>query len=264
MRILGTLLAACALAAAACARGSVIEPLPAGGRHVLFVGNSLTYTNDLPSTVAAIAASAGDTVRVAMVAGPDLALIDHATGQSDAFAVIRREHWDVVVLQQGPTPAGLCRDTLILAAKLFDPVVRASGGRTALFMTWPTAAGSSAFFDEVRASFQLAAVAVDGVFLPAGEAWRSAWAIDPTLALYGVDGFHPSAIGTFLAALEIYERISGRDVRTLAPRAFSSGQSLALPEATVRALQQAAHEANATFGGSAARANVLANAPSPC
>ena len=32
-----------------------IAPLPPGGHHVLFIGNSLTYVNDLPATVAAIA-----------------------------------------------------------------------------------------------------------------------------------------------------------------------------------------------------------------
>ena len=54
--------------------------LPAGGHHVLFVGNSLTYTHDLPATVAAIAASAGDTIRYRTVAAPNLALIDHLNG----------------------------------------------------------------------------------------------------------------------------------------------------------------------------------------
>ena len=71
------------------------------------------------------------------------------------------------------------------------------------------------------------------------------------LALYGPDGFHPSSIGTFLAALEIYERISGRDVRTLPPRAFSNGQPLTLPEATIRLLQAAAHDANVAFPATA-------------
>ena len=44
------------------------DALPSGGHHVLFVGNSLTYTHDLPATVAAIAESAGDTIRFRTVA----------------------------------------------------------------------------------------------------------------------------------------------------------------------------------------------------
>src|SRR5256885_16505301 len=90
------------------------EPLPAGGRHVLFIGNSLTYVNDLPATVAAIAQSADDTIRVATEAGPNLALIDHLTGGSDAATHIAMGGWEFVVLQQGPTPRRICRDSLIL------------------------------------------------------------------------------------------------------------------------------------------------------
>jgi hypothetical protein len=227
--------------------GTTTEPLPAGGRHVLFIGNSLTYANELPTTVAAIAASAGDTLRIKTVVGANLAVIDHVAGATDAIRVIQSEHWDYVVLQQGPTQAGLCRDTLVLAAKIFDSYVRASGGKTALFMTWPTSAGTPAFFDEVRTSYQLAAQAVTGVFLPAGEAWRAAWQVDPTLQFYDVDGYHPSALGSFVAALEIYGRLSGRDPRTLPAQAFSGARLLSVPEATIRILQQAAYTANNSF-----------------
>ena len=44
-----------------------------------------------------------------------------------------------------------------------------------------------------------------GLLLPAGDAWRAAWAADARLPLYGPDGFHPSPMGTYLAALVIYE-----------------------------------------------------------
>jgi hypothetical protein len=226
-----------------------LAPLPSGGHHVLFIGNSLTYVNDLPATVAAIAAAAGDTIRVAMEAQPNLALIDHLNGGSNAVPRIAQGGWEFVVLQQGPTPSGICRDSLVLWTKMFEPLIRAVGAKPALFMTWPSS-GESSSFDAVRISFQEAATAVNGVFMPAGEAWRSAMRTDPTIGLYGPDGFHPSPLGTFLAALEIYERITGRDPRTLAPIAFSNGQGLSLPETTVRALQAAAHDANVAFPAS--------------
>ena len=241
------------LTGAACAHGSAVGPLPAGGHHVLFVGNSLTYVNDLPATVAAIATAAGDTFRVATAAGPNLALIDHLNGATDAVAQIKRGGWEFVVLQQGPTTIGACRDSLVLWTKMFEPLIRAAGATPALFMTWPIT-GSQGTFDDVHTSFQYAAGAVNGVFLPAGEAWRSAMRADNTIPLYGPDGFHPSPIGTYLAALEIYERLSGRDVRTMPARAFVGSQPLALPEATIRLLQNAAHAANA---------NSPANPPAP-
>lgn len=248
--LIGTIRTPCLLALApiliSCATDTA-GPLPSGGIHVLFVGNSLTYTNDLPATVAAIARAAGDTVVVASETGPNLALIDHLNGATHAAAAIKKGGWQFVVLQQGPTSApGICRDSLILWTRMFDEKIRAVGAVPALLMVWPDRS-REAHFDDVRESFSEAAAAVNGVFLPAGEAWRSAWREDPSLPLYGPDGFHPAPMGTFLAALEIYERITGRDPRTLAAVAFSGGSSLNLPEATIRLLQRAAHDANTRF-----------------
>ena len=137
--------------------------------RVLFIGNSLTYTNDLPATVAAVALAAGDTMQVRTVAGPNLALIDHVAGQTDAVDVIKSELWDYVVLQQGPTSLPLYRDTLILATKWLQPYVRAAGARSAQLMVSPMAT-KRASFDEVRRSSQLAAKSVGGS-IPAGG-WR--------------------------------------------------------------------------------------------
>ena len=231
-------------ALAACLSLDVASPegeLPAGGIHMLFIGNSLTYTNELPRTVADIATQAGDTIRVRTVARPNFAVIDHALGMSDAIDVIKSQSWDYVVLQQGPTTVGINRDTLIIATKLLDPDVRAAGGKTAQLMSWPDA-DSRQTFPAVRASFQAAAQAVNGVFIPAGDAWRAALEADPTIQLYGIDRYHPARLGTYLAALVVYERVSGRDVRSLPATATVAGTRLVASEQTIRFLQQIAHE----------------------
>jgi len=214
--------------------------------RVLFIGNSLTYVNDLPATLAGVARAGGDTIRVEMVARPNYALIDHLTYHSGAEEAIRRGGWDVVVLQQGPTSLAVNRDSLILWTKMFDPMIRAVGARPALYMVWP-AADRPQDFDAVRTSFQMAAQAVDGIFLPAGEAWLDAWQRNTTLALYGPDGFHPSPLGTYLVALTIYEELTGHDARSLPPRAVVNGAALAVPEQTVRLLQEAAHQADTDY-----------------
>jgi len=221
-------------------------PSPPVSLRVLFIGNSLTYYNDLPATVAGIATAAGDSVLVEMVAKAGYALIDHLTLSGEAEAAIRRGGWDFVVLQQGPTTLPVNRDSLILWTRMFDPLIRAVGARPALYMVWPPASQPGGF-EAVRVSFQMAAQAVNGVFLPAGVAWQDAWQRDGSLALYGKDGFHPSPLGTYLAALTIYQRLTGHDPRTLPPYAFVNGAALNLPEATVRLLQQAAHQANAQY-----------------
>ena len=231
-------------ALAACLSLDVTDPrtrLPSGGVHVLFIGNSLTYANDLPKTVEDIATSVGDTVRVATVARPNFAVIDHALGLSDAVDVIKSQSWDYVVLQQGPTTVGVNRDTLIIATKLLDPVARSAGGRTAQLMAWPES-DSRHLFPAVRASSQAAAESVGGVFIPAGDAWRAALEADPSVQLYGADGYHPARLGTYLAALVVYERVTGHDARLLPSNPNVGGTRLAASEQVVRFLQQVAHE----------------------
>ena len=237
------------LAALSCGGAVPSSPAPveiAGGHRVLFIGNSLTYTNDLPGMLSAIARMSGDTIVVASVVAPGYAVIDHITPPTatDALARIASAKWEYVVLQQGPTSRAIDRDTLVLAAQRLEPAIRAAGGRPALYMVWPAAA-DSANFDRVRQSFQLAACSTNGVFWPVGEAWRAAWRVDPTLGLYGPDRFHPSALGTYLAALVMYERITGKDARSLPQQWITTGWPPGPLPATIRALQEAAHAANA-------------------
>ena len=46
--------------------------------------------------------------------------------------------------------------------------------------------------------------------IPAGLAWQSAWSRSPSLPLYGPDGFHPSPLGTYLAALVVTAGLTGK------------------------------------------------------
>jgi hypothetical protein len=235
----------------ACAGGNQpLAPGPAGGYHVLFIGNSLTSSNDLPGTVAHLAAAVNDTIVVESVNRANFAIIDHVHGLSDAVSVVRRGGWDYVVLQQGPTSQQIGRDTLILASRLLEPDVRAQGGRIAELMAWP-AEPDRIVFDGVLQSCLDAARAVDGICFPAGEAWRAAWAADPTLPLYGPDGYHPSPLGTYLAALVVYESITGHDSRELPQVPVVAGQPLEVAGATVLLLQRVSHETVLRIGGRA-------------
>ncbi len=241
------LLVATLLASASCQARQNVTSLPARQLrfNVMFVGNSLTYTNDLPGTLVAIAHQNGDSIRVAMAALPNYALIDHFHGGSDAEKLIAQGGWDYVVLQQGPTSLGINRDSLILWTGMFDERIRAVHARTALYMVWPSS-DRMQDFDSVVQSYALAAESVNGVLMPVGTAWRKAWAIDSHVALYGPDGFHPSELGTLLAAFVMYEKVTTHDARSLPAQAFVGARVFDVPAATIRLLQRAAHEANET------------------
>jgi hypothetical protein len=208
--------------------------------RILFIGNSLTAANDLPAMLEAIARADGVRLQARVVAFPDHSLEDH-WARGDARAAIRDGRWDVVVLQQGPSALPESRRLLIEYAKRFAGEVRQAGARPALYMVWPSARRGGDF-DGVRLSYARAAEEVDGMLFPVGEGWRAAWRRDSRLALYGPDGFHPSAAGSYLAALVMYQQLTGRSPAGI-PSPLSS-----IPPDTVRLLQEAAAEANARFG----------------
>jgi hypothetical protein len=176
-------------------------------------------------------------------------LEDH-WNQGTATDALRRQRWDVVILQQGPSSLDESRVLLIEYARRFATPIRAAGGRPALFAVWPEQYRLSAF-DRVSESYALAADSVDGILMPAGEAWRAAWRRDSTLALYSFDQFHPSVIGSFLAALVIYQRIYGRTPVGLPSRIVVGTPDVPeidYPPALAALLQAAAAEANLQAG----------------
>jgi hypothetical protein len=176
--------------------------------RVLFLGNSLTYVNDLPAMVRAIGAADGIRVETKTMAHPDWGLQDHWE-QGDAIAEIASGKWDVVVMQQGPSALPASRLDLLSWATKFGTVAADHHTCVAMYMVWPEAARKFDF-DSVYAHYKEAADTVDGQFLPAGEAWLRAWDAAPSLQLYGGDGFHPSPMGTYLAALVVYGGVTGR------------------------------------------------------
>jgi hypothetical protein len=189
-----------ALVTAGAVRAAPTEPL-----RVLFVGNSLTEANDLPAVVASLAKATARRAETGAVVSGGYSLEDHWTS-SDAPKEILTGHWDVVVLQQGPSALPESQAHLKLWAQRFAALARRGEARPGLLTVWPESYRRSAL-GAVIASYRNAAKAAGTELFPAGDAWRRAWACDPGLELYGSDGFHPSRLGTYLAALVVYGRI---------------------------------------------------------
>lgn len=222
-----------AVALLSCGKDDPAGPNTTGTIRVLFVGNSLTYTNDLPAMVGRVAAAIGAHIETESMAYPNYALIDH---WNEGFVQerIRTGNFDYVVLQQGPSSLPLNRDTLRLATALFNPVIRASGARPALFAVWPEVERFGVFPD-VAESYYLAAQDVGGVYLPVGNTWLYTFDNQPDAPLYGSDGYHPGVAGTYAAAAVMVATFTARDAETL---------SLDVPGLTIdRSLMSTIHTA---------------------
>lgn len=221
--------------------GSTAPGPPDDGLSVLFIGNSLTATNDLPGMVAALAGAAGvERFRYHEVTAGGIGLQDH-WNDGRALDAIDSARWDVVVLQQGPSSLEASRLNLIEWSGRFAERIRARGGRPALYMVWPQLGGD---WDAVTRAYTDAAVAVDGILFPAGEALRAIHAEQPAIAVFAADQFHPSRAGTYLAALVIIGGLTGRSTDGLSLLRPLAG----LPAPQAAELERAADRANRDHG----------------
>ena len=217
---------------------------PEGAVRVLFIGNSLTYENDLPRTVGQLAIAAGlPQCYCVAIAYPNFALEDH-WDFGDAVRALEKESWDFVVMQQGPSALPESRTYLIEWAGVFANLIDENGAQAIMYGVWPQFSRSFDF-PEVTESYRQAANAIGALLAPAGDAWQLAWAQDSTLPLYAADEFHPSPMGTYLAALTVFERIYGHSAVGVQQAAVVNGLVQLWPPDTVLLLQEAAAAANA-------------------
>jgi hypothetical protein len=221
-------------------------PVPPGTKRILFVGNSLTYGNDLPALVQALAAARKRSLLTEAVTLGGASLEDH-WNDGKARRIIARGGWDVVVLQQGPS-ATEGRPVLLEYGRRFVEEIRKVKAAPAYYMVWP-ASDRPQDFDGVSESYRMAAEEANGYCFPVGEAWRAAWRLDPQMPLYGGDGFHPTREASYLAALVMVQELLGESPAGMPHQLkLKNGGSLSLQAARAKVLQQAAAEANEEFG----------------
>ena len=238
------LVALCAVPLLQSCLGTTAPSVPSGpGSGILFIGNSLTYWNDLPLIVQAVFDTAGgDRYEVGMVAAPDVSLEDHWIDGA-ARQHIERGGWQIVVLQQGPSSLPESRLLLRDYVMRFSGPIQAIGAKPALYSVWPSR-GRQGDFARAIESYALAAEDVHGLFFPVASAWLAAWRRDSTIALYELDGLHPSVAGSYLAAVVMYAVISKKTpVGLPAQLRLRDGRAVTLSPSLAALLHAAADEA---------------------
>ncbi|MES2123542.1 MAG: hypothetical protein V4503_02520 [Gemmatimonadota bacterium] len=216
-------------------------PPPTGPVKLLFLGNSLTYTWDVPALVAQMADAAGrHDLTVKSVTYDSYALEDHWS-----YGIGRGElesgNYDFVILQQGPSTLASSGVQLTQWARTWSDDARAHGTRPGLYVVWPPSGGD---LDAGIANYEAAARAANAALYPAGEAWREAWKLDPTMPLYGPDQFHPGQHGAWLAALVIVSVVLDRPVTDFPntfPAQITPSQESQLREAARLAIARYGH-----------------------
>jgi hypothetical protein len=199
-------------------------------KSVLFLGNSYTYVNNLPTLVAALAHFAGDSLYFDMNApgGYTLGWVPTAhVANTTSLGLIAGNRWDFVVLQeQSQIPSiPVLRDSCMFPAVqvLLDSALSSDPDTKVMFyLTWGRRFGgmqcftpnycSTAFadFDQMQDSVTVAikmiSDSLDEPIAPVGEAWR--FVINNYgMVLHDADDSHPNLKGSYLAACVFYASI---------------------------------------------------------
>ena len=185
---------------------------------VLFIGNSYTYGNDLPSVLVSLSASKGDVVTVDSRTQGGATFATQAS-IAENYTKIHSKPWDYVVLQgqsQEPAfPDAQVNNASIPFAQQIADSIYASKYCTdlMLFMTWGYINGDAQWapistYDGMQArlrnAYKRIADSCEASVSPVGMAWKYTRENHPSINLYAGDGQHPSYEGSYLAACTFY------------------------------------------------------------
>lgn len=203
----------------------VFYALGQSGKNVLFIGNSYTSVNNLPSLTQNLATSLGDVLTVDSNTPGGQTFNGHSTNAT-TLNKIAQGGWDYVILQeqsQIPSfpPSQVATDSYPYSAILIDSILSADPCTVPLFyMTWGRENGDQSncsFYPplctydgmqaRLRESYLEMGINNDAEVSPVGAAWKYIRDNHPTIDLYSADGSHPSIYGSYLAACVHYASI---------------------------------------------------------
>ncbi|GAB4244585.1 MAG: hypothetical protein Tsb0034_22860 [Ekhidna sp.] len=173
--------------------------------HLLFVGNSLTYYNDLPGLVKQEAKQKGIKVKTKQLAYPNYAIEDHLN-DGEVQQLLKKEVYDYVIIQQGPSSQAEGRRMLFESGGILKKLCSESGAELVYYMVWPSRTYYHTF-DGVIKNHREAAKANDALLCPVGEVWKAHFDKTGDFSYYGPDGFHPSMKGSEVAAEVIVQTL---------------------------------------------------------
>ncbi len=197
---------------------------------ILFIGNSYTYTHEMPCIFEKIAKLKGKDVYVDSNTKGGCSLKEHCE-RDDMYEALRSEKWDLVVIQ------GYSREFIVSDKKIdidskpyIDKIIKAAKAsnekvKFAFYMTWAYKNGyhenessntSKKMIDRIAHGYEYLSKGYNIPVVPVGLVWQQ-MEDKNELNLYQRDRAHPSIYGSYAAACTFYASIfneSPEGVRT--------------------------------------------------
>ena len=198
-------------------------------KKVLFIGNSYTSVNDLPSMINNMATNTGNTLIYDSNVPGGFRFMNHASNAT-TLSKINSNTWDYVVLQaqSQETSFGatqLATEVYPYATSLSN-AIRANNAcsQPLFYMTWGKQNGDASncpyapwvctyegMDNAIRASYITMGTNNTAEVAPAGAVWRYLRTNNPSINLYSSDESHPSLAGSYAAACALYTMIYKKD-----------------------------------------------------
>ena len=194
-------------------------------KRVLWIGNSYTNVNDLPTLLRQLALSGGDSLIMDSNTPGGYTFANHASNAVTLQKLALSTN-DFVILQaqsQEPSfpPTQVETQTFPYAQQLDSLIhVGSACAKTVFYMTWGRKYGDTqncpnyaplctfeGMNDRLRWAYKQMADENEGLMSPVGMAWKASWEADSTINLWSSDNSHPSLAGSYLAACVFYATI---------------------------------------------------------
>jgi hypothetical protein len=198
-------------------------------RKVLFIGNSYTFTNSMPTILQSIATAMGDTLIFDQSDPGGYTMMQHCT-YAPTITKIFSQPWDIVVIQDQSElpsfPPSQVATDVYPYAHILDSMVHANDTctQTMFMMTWGHANGDPAncgsypvictyngMQARLRESYLQMAIDNNADVAPVGAAFKVCMDSAYTPWLYSPDSSHPAMAGSYLEACVLYASIFHRN-----------------------------------------------------
>ncbi|MCH2233366.1 MAG: T9SS type A sorting domain-containing protein [Crocinitomicaceae bacterium] len=198
-------------------------------KRAIFLGNSYTAFNNLPNLVSECATSTGDELIYSSNTPGGYTLEGHSTNATSQ-SLIKSTEWDYLILQdQSQRPsfpdAQVAVEVFPFAEALNDTFkLYNERGQTLFYMTWgrqngdagncpvwPPVCTYEGMDSLLNLRYRTMAADNEAEVSPVGAVWRYIRENHPSIDLYTADESHPSAAGSYVAAVTFYTAIFKKD-----------------------------------------------------
>lgn len=181
---------------------------------VLFLGNSFTFYNEMPTLFENMVKSAGIDIKVDKLTFGGHYLHQYACFEEEKGKLflekLNSDKWDIVVLQDQSFNPANNYDDFFESSKILCKEIRKHGATPVFYQTWAYRNDSEKLaktgltyyelYSKLEEAYQKAAQELDTIAVPVGKAFYNLTQNYPDIELFQPDDFHPSPAGSMLAA----------------------------------------------------------------